>query len=513
MELNHLNQVVSDVSAAIKRSSWLELLSYASVACSIYIILRSIYRIYFHPLRKFPGPKLNACSRFPQIVATCRGNAVEYTTALHEKYGEVVRIGPNELSFVHPDAWKDIYGYGAKNSAGSKPPKLWRFYPTVSMISNPDPHEHGRIRKMFSPAFSDRAINQQAPLFNKYVDQMVRVLGERGSNHQPVEMCSLYNFTTFDIMSDLTFSEPLHLLDNGAYSPWVQLIFDSIKKTLFLSIIRVHAPFLTTIINACIAILNPSQVEHAKHSATRVTKRLEKGINADGHDIWDLALSQEKKGKEGLTRKEMNLHAELFMTAGTETTATLMSGMTVHLFKNPQVYKKLVEEIRGAFASYEDITMEGIQALPYVNACLKEALRMYPPVPTTFPHLTPAEGSTICGRFVPPNTIVAAYHMAMYRSPRLFTDPDEFRPERWLGDKRYAKDELSAVQPFHVGPRDCLGKNVAMHEMRLMLAKILYHFELVELCPESQNWLEQKTYLFWEKPPLMVKVESVTIHE
>lgn len=162
-------------------------------------ILRSIYRVYFHPLRKFPGPKLNAVTRLPQVVLTYRGRFAQYTTELHKQYGEVVRIAPNELSFVHPTAWTDIYGYGAKG-AGSKPPKVWRFYPTTSLAGIPDPHEHGRVRRIFAPAFSDRALTQQAPLFNKYVDQMVMVLRERCNNKQPVDLVRLFNFTTFDSM-------------------------------------------------------------------------------------------------------------------------------------------------------------------------------------------------------------------------------------------------------------------------------------------------------------------------
>jgi cytochrome P450 len=65
--------------------------------------------------------------------------------------------------------------------------------------------------------------------------------------------------------------------------------------------------------------------------------------------------------------------------------------------------KKLVDEIRGAFASSDHISMEAIQGLPYLGACIKEALRKYPPVPVGLPRLTPREGSTICGHYVPSN--------------------------------------------------------------------------------------------------------------
>lgn len=90
------------------------------------------------------------------------------------------------------------------------------------------------------------------------------------------------------------------------------------------------------------------------------------------------------------------------MIAGTETTATLLSGLTYELLMHPDIMKKLVAEVRSAFTTSEEISMEAIAKLPYMKACISEAFRMYPPVPVGLPHLTPADGSTICGHFVPP---------------------------------------------------------------------------------------------------------------
>lgn len=146
------------------------------------------------------------------------------------------------------------------------------------------------------------------------------------------------------------------------------------------------------------------EAQHHAHSSVRVGKRLEKGRESEGIDLWDLVLQQEDKGK-GLSREEMDSNAGLFMTAGTETTATLLSGLTYLLLSNLESgsMKKLVDEVRGTFAAIEDISMEVTQGLPYLNACLKEALRLYPSVPTGFPHRTPKQGSTVCGYYVPPN--------------------------------------------------------------------------------------------------------------
>src|ERR1700755_639339 len=93
--------------------------------------------------------------------------------------------------------------------------------------------------------------------------------------------------------------------------------------------------------------------------------------------------------KSGLTRQEMYSNASLFMIAGTETTATELSGMTYYLLKNPDKLKNLTDEIRGAFASDADITMERVAQLKYVQAVVEEGLRLYPPVANGLPRIVP----------------------------------------------------------------------------------------------------------------------------
>jgi cytochrome P450 len=112
----------------------------------------------------------------------------------------VVRISPDELSFTNPKAWRDIYGYGSKEGKGSAPHKNWSRRAKSanganSIIMEPDPVEHGRLRKIFSPAFSDRALIQQAPLFTKYVDQLVSNMREGTKKTTPVDLVRLYSTT------------------------------------------------------------------------------------------------------------------------------------------------------------------------------------------------------------------------------------------------------------------------------------------------------------------------------
>jgi cytochrome P450 len=120
-------------------------------------------------------------------------------------------------------------------------------------------------------------------------------------------------------------------------------------------------------------------------------------------DIWTYVLrnTDSKNGKERLSLDQMYSCASTFMMAGTETTATQLSGLTYLLLKNPEPMRKLKTEIRAAFSSQADIQMQPLAQLDYLNACLEEGLRFYPPVPIGTPRLTPARGSIVCGEFLP----------------------------------------------------------------------------------------------------------------
>ncbi|KAL1796932.1 hypothetical protein ACET3X_005472 [Alternaria dauci] len=466
---------------ALQNLTTLQVLTTVIVLLFARWILQGIYRLYFHPLSHFPGPRLSAFTRIPVSV--------------------------------------DIYGYGSKTGPGSAPPKHWPRYGTnpngvAALLQESDDAKHARVRRIFSPAFSERAIKQQEPLFTKYIDDLVQILKDgivsSTTGTATYDLVKLYSFTTFDVMSDLTFGEPLHMLKTGTYDPWVGTILGFMKATLRMNLSNAHYPLAAKFLKPITtALFSKTRSRLFDTNVKRVTKRLEKGRQSKiGVDLWDLVLNQEEMGKQGLSRKEMDSNATTFMVAGTETTATLLAGLTYLLLKHPECQTKLVKEIRSTFQDEAKINMEAIAKLPYLKACISEAFRLYPPVAVGLPHQTPSDGSTVCGHFIPPNITVSASHYAMYTSPRNFTDPLCFIPERWTDDARFADDDRAALQPFSVGPRDCIGKNMAYHEMRLIITKVLWNFDL-ELFDENKDWLDQTVYTLWQKEPLVVKVSMV----
>jgi cytochrome P450 len=434
-----------------------------AIAILAYLAQQAVARIYsvlVGPLSKFPGPKINAFTLLALSISEYKGRQVEDVTKMHEKYGPVVRLSPNYVSFLgNEQTWRDIYGF--KKQGQEMPHKDRRFYPlslngTASVFTDLDEAGHSRKRKLLANSFSDRALKEQEPLLKGWAGLLRRKLDETSGT--PVDLVKMLNCTTFDIMADMTFGEGLGMLQDSEYSPWVKTIFGSIKQGTVMRQFKNYSALTNAMFESLLPLIpsiRSKLVEHWEYIVKRVDKRL---ARSDPHqDFWSNILMK-SQGNTGMTKDEMYPTASLFMVAGTETTATLLSGLFFLLMKDPEQMRKLQAEIREAFGSFDDLHLDSLARCRYLEACLKEALRVYPPVPIGLTRTVPAGGSTINGHWVPAGTFVSVHQAATTRSETNFTDARSFRPERWLGDSKYSNDVLDANEPFSMGPRNCLGK-------------------------------------------------------
>ncbi|KAL6231961.1 hypothetical protein BDW75DRAFT_247543 [Aspergillus navahoensis] len=500
-----IQQLVSDLVDRAREQQPRPFLS-ASLTFLVLVVtfqlVRAIYNLYFHPLASIPGPILARCSRIWYVYHLLRGQLPFAVYRAHQKYGPALRIAPDELAFVGNDTWKDIYGFS--HGSGGEMPKDPLFYLNtaageLSIIAAPS-SRHGELRRLMSHGFSERALRAQEPIIQHYLDYFIlrlRGLAEKGAEANLVDW---YNFFTFDVIGDLAFAEPFDCLKNSKNHPWIDDAFDVL---VIGSLMRAtdYYPLLKRIILTFI----PKRVfqgfaNHVKYMKEKALNRLH--MKTDRLDF----MTRMAAPGAGLTEEEFIASADTVLLGGSETTATLLSGVTYYLLKNPRVLQKLVEEIRTKFQSEEDITLAGVNSLNYMLACLDEAFRLYPPVAGALPRRT-REGDTIGGKYVTPNTTVAIYQWAMYRNPEYFTEPEEYIPERWMGDPRFKNDNRSVVQPFSYGPRNCIGRNLAYVEMRLTLARLLFSFD-IEPTPCLEGWINQKVFLLWQKHPLWVKLRA-----
>ncbi|KAL4808020.1 cytochrome P450 [Aspergillus unguis] len=485
------------------------LLSAASALFVWYCFLIPVWNLYCHPLRHIPGPPAWIAFPFLRHISAARGRLDIDMRRFHDIYGVVVRFAPGEVSFITPEAWKDIYGHGHPQLPKVLTPESTK----IDIISSNDA-DHARHRRALSHAFSARGLQAQEPQINIYVDKLISRLKDIAESQQPVDMVKWYNLTTFDLIGDLAFGESFGGLDYSRYHHYVSTIFQFAKAIPFQKI-RVAYPALFPLLKPLLpkGLLKARQ-RQTQHAKDTVHKRLRNESLYGRGDFMDSML-RHRGEKDGLTVEELEANATLLIFAGSETTATLLSGVTYWLLKCPEVLARVTEEVRSAMPTEADINLHTVAArLPYMLACLEEGFRLYPPVPSGLQRqvLTP---TLISGYNIPSNTNVSVHQSAAYWSSTNFHNPQRFVPERWLPDAKndpsspFYSDRRDVLQPFSTGPRNCIGKNLAYAEMRVILARVLWNFDMT-LCEESQNWKEQNTYILWDKPPLMCSIKLRT---
>lgn len=170
----------------------------------------------------------------------------------------------------------------------------------------------------------------------------------------------------------------------------------------------------------------------------------------------------------------LEANADILIIAGSETTATALTGTMYYLSRYPACLAKLRHEVRNAFTSSSEITGDATAKLPYLSAVIEETVRIYPPVPFGLKRVSP--GAHIGPYFIPPGTVVSTDPWTAQHSARYWHQPDTFMPERWLGDG-FAADNKRAFNPFSLGPRGCFGINLAYLEMRVILARMVWELE------------------------------------
>ncbi|KAE9580330.1 Cytochrome P450 monooxygenase rdc4 [Colletotrichum fructicola] len=350
------------------------------ILCIVYKTITVFYSAFFGPLSKFPGPKYRAFSNIFEIWSIVNGTDNIDRPALHRKYGPIVRVAPSVLSFAGGDGvWKDIHGFNVSREGGIiKEPvfysKIFAFTDVSNLITARDHSIHARQRKVLARSFSNTALIDQQPIFHRWAEKFVDKLAGKAGAGNTIDMVKYFNCTTFDIMGDLTFNEDLNMLEEGECSPWVESIFGSVKAATFLLGVKTHSRAARLLADAFLKY-NPAvqrkQIENWMYCAERVERRLKR--EPKHPDLWSRILGMEKES-ESLTMEEQYANGFLFMTAGTETIASALSAITFYLLQNPQHLEKVTKEVRLRFSTSEDMSLEALASLPYLQAVIQEGV-------------------------------------------------------------------------------------------------------------------------------------------
>ncbi|CAN9339383.1 unnamed protein product [Alternaria alternata] len=432
--------------------------------------------------------------------------------ALHRRYGPVVRIAPNEVSFATFEAETTIYAKQEDGRFSKAGTFLTLFSDLVlnapTLITIPDPALHKRLHKVIQQAFTPQALASQEPIQKLHIERAMPDFDEIAVNGTEIDLADKLETMFWEIIGDLAFGEPLMAGKRPTYESLKRLGKGSmpiVEALSFMLVMPGVAPALETVRSLISAMPIPSQLSKLVPS-----KKLRDCIDRqDGREDFISAIMGSEK--QGLT-----LDADAFFSnamgltlAGYQTTATTLASTFYHVLRYTNTYITLCAEIRSTFTSEADITGERLARLPFLNACIRETLRLLPPANGKTAQRT-APSCTIAGTYIPAGTIVSADLYTIQRSSQYFNDPASFRPERWLEgaeENGFDGDNRSASRPFLIGSRACIGRHMAQQSIRLIMARLLWRYDFELLDRDGFIWeRDAGSSLIYTDYTLLVKV-------
>ncbi|KAF3352075.1 Elongation factor 1-beta [Verticillium dahliae VDG1] len=283
------------------------------------------YRAAFHRLNRFPGPFAARLSNFYITRRSVKNfQLFQEVQDLHKQYGDIVRIGPSELSIADPSFFHHIH---ANSSPFVKGPWYNILHPVVSLQLVRDKKEHSRRRKTWDKGFGSKALHDYEPRVVKYTDQLLSQIKQ--TEGKPINVSTWFNFYSFDNKPEIP----------DAFS----------------------------------GILNDYE-------------------------------TLEKPTKQDMVNLVGDAH--LIVVAGSDTTAASLTCLFYNLARNPQVTAQLQADLDAYHAEHAQADHLSLSKLPYLQACIDESLRLYPPVPSGVQRMSPPEGQQVGDVFIPGNTVV-----------------------------------------------------------------------------------------------------------
>jgi cytochrome P450 len=468
-----------------------------------------LYRLYWSPLRKYPGPKLAAITGYYETYySIVKGGQWPFEIQrMHEKYGPIVRITPDELHIDDPTFFEVLF---YPTDIVDKHPLLTRAGGLPGAVSFATEGELHRPRRMaVAPFFSrSKVIDDYASdkgAMRSVANRLSHTLSTSfAGRREPVNIRRMLASAATDIIWEIVFRQPSHFTEAPEFSHPFPMSFEG---ALAASHWNSHFPWLMKMLN-----LIPEWVIYATWPMMRTNLEWRKAITAQVDKIMDPRNKDayENSAQQTLVhqltnpkipedvRKTERVVIENINIVGASMGAvvwTMTTGM-YYILEDPKILKRLQQELREAIPDEkgELPDIRELEKLEYLRACINEALRLAFGGLQRQTRIRNNKTLTYGDHVFGPRTALAMDIWHMNTNPTVFPDPMRFNPDRWLGDttvyaengplvpggQKPAKDRSlwHYMRAFSAGTRNCFGDHLAMSTITIVLATLFRRHEM-----------------------------------
>ncbi|KAI3398021.1 hypothetical protein diail_9998 [Diaporthe ilicicola] len=485
---------------------------------------RIIHCLFWHPLRGFPGPWYAACSSLPLALASITSKEPDWLMSLVRKYGKdgrPIRITPTLLFFYKASALHTIYWSPKCNTKSSMYGHDALGPRAIFQVT--DGQEHKELRKAVGGA--PWGVGLIKKNWESRVDDLVRTFlsnqDRRVATGEPVILTNKVAEFAADVLTTIVFTAPWGFLANdrderGLIRAWRDglPLFGLSQRWRFLREVVLPSPLGPHLLpRESDETGNGWLVAQASREIAERERRMAAGEpRPDPPDMLQLTLEAKVSSKgrgeaekdddddedgspssaRPLTATQKTAHMTLLIQAGADTTGSGLGATLRLLLTHPGAMARVRAEIAAADArgllgpvvQYDEARAH----LPYTSACIRESLRVNPPIPQILPRLAPRGGIVIDGALIPEGTEMTSQAYVVQRDADVFgADAHEFLPERWLGPEDQVARMEAGMFAFGMGARVCLGKEIALMEMHKLVPEIIRRLDLEML--DKGKWV------------------------
>jgi cytochrome P450 len=398
-----------------------------------------VYRLFLNPLNRFPGPFAARVSSLSWSARLTGLDAYKQLKDLHDKHGKYVRIGSHDLSIVEPDGMQITYGPQAKAVKGT-----WYDgdHPRVSMQTTRSRAFHDKRRRVWAPAFSDKALREYETNVETFNATVVSKFKE--FHGAPVNVTKWFMLYSFDVMGRLAFGKNYGMLESGVQHDALHLMTEGmaplgIMPPTWLFKLLVSIPGLSAGYQKFVKFCNDEMAWRVKNDGRK---------GGGGGDIMGWILKAYKDVANPENDHYLQADSRLIIVAGSDTTSATLTYLWFHLAQQPEHQQRIREELKSV--TQGEWSDKDLNSLPHLNGAINEALRLHPPVPSGVQRMTPKEGMMVGDTFIPGNTNFWMPQYVMGRDERIYSNADSFVPERWYSKPGMIKHK-DAFAPFSMG--------------------------------------------------------------